>query len=389
MKTLRYSNAAVRLFQGADCLRMLSRELDRVNSRRAVLFCGQSVGAHESLCALVRQSIGDRLVGVFDQVRTHSPISTVEAGARALAELNADSVIAVGGGSAIVSARAASILLAERQEIMELCTHRTSEGRLVSPRLDACKLPQFVIPTTPTTAAVKAGSAVLDPVSGRRLAMYDPKTRAQAVFIHPAFVLSAPLQLALTASLQTLAMAIEGLGSNARHALSDADLLHSVTLLRRSLPLLNREGTDHEEIRGNLMLSAVLCGRGTDQAGGGLCSALTHAIGARFDVANGLLSAILLPHTLSFNAAAIRPDCSTISGAGVGDGQALDSEYFTDCVPKLLSALSVPTRLRDVGIPQSAIPSIALAAFDDWFLESNPRLIPNTRTLECVLEAAW
>ena len=57
--------------------------------------------------------------------------------------------------------------------------------KLHSPKLLAPKLPQFIVPTTPTTAMVKAGSAVFDPATGERLALFDPKTRAHAIFIDP------------------------------------------------------------------------------------------------------------------------------------------------------------------------------------------------------------
>ena len=96
---------------------------------------------------------------------------SVEEGARLLERLGADGVVAVGGGSAVVSARASAILLAERKDVRELCTRRAADGRLTSPKLLAPKLPQWVVATTPSTAYAKAGSAVRDPVAGERLAI--------------------------------------------------------------------------------------------------------------------------------------------------------------------------------------------------------------------------
>src|SRR5690606_31613657 len=126
-----------------------------------------------------------------------------------------------GGGSAIVTARAASILAAEGKPASELCTTVDSNGKLHSPKLLAPKLPQIVLPTTPTTATVKAGSAVFDTAAGRRLAMYDPKTRARSVLVDPDLILSVPRGLVSSASVNTLTMAIEGLTSRARDPLAD------------------------------------------------------------------------------------------------------------------------------------------------------------------------
>src|SRR5690606_38946753 len=102
-------------------------------------------------------------------VHAHSPLPAVQDAAAELARLQADAVIAVGGGSAMVTARAASILLAEQAPAHTLCTHTGADGRLVSPRLKAPKIAQLVIPTTPTTAMIKVGSAMLDPQTGARL----------------------------------------------------------------------------------------------------------------------------------------------------------------------------------------------------------------------------
>ena len=68
-------------------------------------------------------------------------------------------MVAVGGGSSVVTARAATILLGEGRDVRELCTRREADGRLVSPKLAAPKLPQWVVPSSPTTAYAKAGAA--------------------------------------------------------------------------------------------------------------------------------------------------------------------------------------------------------------------------------------
>jgi alcohol dehydrogenase class IV len=192
MRSFRHIASELRLFHGSDSLQALRRELDRVNSRRAVIICGSSLARDGSPLALIRSLMGERCAGVFTGVSAHSPLPSVEQAARELKRLEADAVIAVGGGSAIVTARAASILIAENGDARNLCTSPDETGELKSPKLLAAKLPQLVIPTTPTTATVKAGSAVLDPVDGKRLALFDPKTRARAVFIHPDLISSPP-----------------------------------------------------------------------------------------------------------------------------------------------------------------------------------------------------
>ncbi|MFP5465623.1 MAG: iron-containing alcohol dehydrogenase, partial [Gammaproteobacteria bacterium] len=78
---------------------MLGPELQRLNSRRAVIVCGSSLAREGALLELVRSAVGNRLAGVYAGVLAHSPVPAVEAATQALKQLEADAVIAVGDGS--------------------------------------------------------------------------------------------------------------------------------------------------------------------------------------------------------------------------------------------------------------------------------------------------
>ncbi len=388
MPSFQHLTTPLRLFHGADSLGQLGRELDRAKSTRAVIFCGSTLAREGSPLSLVREAMGDRCAGVFAGVRAHSPVPSVEAGARELARLRADAVIAVGGGSAIVTARAASILLAEKNDARNLCTSLDDKGQLNSPKLLAAKLPQLVIPTTPTTAAVKAGSAVLDPEAGRRLALFDPKTRAQAIFIHPALIGTAPRALVASASLDTFTLALEGLISRTGNPLSDALLMHALRLLASHLP--NGSLLDDAAVRGELSLAAVLCGQGTDFTGAGVATVLGHAVGAQFGFDNGITKAVVLPHVLRFNADAAKIALGKVAaalGLQVSGGETVDAVIAA--VNAMTRALGIPQRLRDIGLAHDALQGIAESSMSDWFLRGNPRRVSSESELMQVLEAAW
>ena len=389
MRSFQHITPSLRLFHGPDSLGLLGRELERVNSRRALIFCGSSLARQGSPLDLVRSAMGDRCAGVFTGVRAHSPVPDVEAAARELKRLEADAVVAVGGGSAIVTARAATILAAENGDVKSLCTSKDESGELRSPKLLAPKLPQLVIPTTPITATVKAGSAVFDPVAGKRLALFDPKTRTHSIFIHPELVKSAPRELVVSASLNTFAMAIEGLISRSEDPISDALLMHALRLLALHLPNQTLDGDPH--VRGELMLAAVLCGQGTDYTSAGITIVLGHAISARHHVENGVANAIVLPHALRFNADAAGPGLLKIAtslGLPRSEGEPLITMVI-NAIEAIFGELGIPRRLRDVGVPREALFGIATSVMDDWFLRGNPRPVRGISELQQVLEESW
>jgi alcohol dehydrogenase class IV len=374
----------LRLFCGEDSLAALSKELKRSGCRRAVVVSGRSVIASPAM-DLLRSAIRPVLVGESQAVRPNSPVPAVEEAARALRDAQADAVIAIGGGSAAVTARAAVILLAEQKPAQELCTRRLPNGQFDSPRLEAAKLPLFVIPTTPSTAFVKAGSAVHDAGTGQRLALFDPKTRAKALFLHPAFLRTAPADVVRDAAVNTLATAVEALESPRCDPVSEALLMHALRLLARHL---HRTAPDDVAAREYMGIAAVLCGRGTDQAGGGLSSVLGHAIGHRAHVGNGVVNGIVLPHTMRFNAPATADTVGRIADA-LRRNVPGEGSRAADLVESLLARQPIPHRLRDIGLAEADLDAIAQAALGDFFISRNPRKVQGADDVRGILQAAW
>lgn len=382
---LHHVSPAFRTVCGEDALAVLPRELARVGARRAVIVCGPSIVKHADALHRVHDALGEHLVGQFDRAAEHSPVPVVEQARRFLADHDAEAVIAVGGGSAVVTARAACVLLAEQGDIRKLCTRRQTDGKLVSPRLTAPKLPQWVIPSTPTTAYAKAGSAVRDPETGERLALFDPKARAQGVLLDPAMALTAPPRLAWSAALNVFSMAVEGLQSHHTDPLADALLAHALRTVIAWLPHMQAEPEDSRP-RLHLMLAAVMSGHGSDHSGGGLAQALSHALGPRSSAANGVVEALLLPHAMRFNADVISHRLAMLADVlGLADRSA---EAVIGKIERLLEVFGVPTRLRDVEVGEKDLVETAEHALDDWAITSGPR-VPDQVDVLALLTNAW
>ncbi len=384
LAAFRHAIPPMRIYYGDDSLGQLPAELARAGCSRAVVMCGSTLARLPDGLARIEAALGALCAGVFTGVQAHSPVPAVMAAADALRSHAADAVVALGGGSAVVTARAATILLAEGGPVAELCTRFVPGQAPVSPKLTRPKLPQFIVPTTPTTAYAKAGTAVVDPAQHRRLTMFDPKTRAQALFFDGAAMLTSSPALARDAALNAFAMAVQGLESRQADPLSDAALLHALRLLRAWLPRLDAE-PGSAELRGQLMLAALLAGQGTDYAPTGVASVIGHCIGSRFGLDPGAVNAMMLPHAIRFNAPATVGRLATAFGAGA---PGLAETVAAEC-KRFFASLGLPTRLRDLGITQDALPLLAADAQADWFLRQNPRRVTDAAELAPLLAAAW
>lgn len=370
MELVRHIEAPLRLFSGAGALDLLGKELSRAKCKRAVVVCGRSLSEDPAIERL-RDAVGGSLAGVCIGVKAHSPRAAVEAAAAEVDALDADALIAVGGGSAMVTARAIAILLAEGKPLGELCTRKDPSGKMISPRLDAPKLPIFAVPTTPSTAVIKPGTAVYDEALGERLALFDPKTRPEAIFLDPEMLGTAPERLVDAATLNTLCTGIEGLATGTADALALANLVHAVRLCMSA------------ETRVELALAAILCGRGTDHTGMGLATVISHALAKAYGVDGGIAKAASLPHVLTFNWDHIAKGREALSLA-----LSCPEPEIIDTLSVRFETLAVPRRLRELGVSEEALPEIAGKCMGDWFLRTNPRPVNSEEDLIGLLRKA-
>jgi alcohol dehydrogenase class IV len=384
----RHATPSFRTFVGPTALESLPRELARLGVARVLVITDPALVEQGAALDRVKEALGASTVGLFSDVSPHSPVPSVTAAAEAISSLSADAVVALGGGSAVVTARAAVILHGEQRDVRALCTHRGPTGALVSPKLAAPKAPMWVVPSTPTAAYAKAGAAVRDPDSGERLALFDPGARAQGVFLDPIVAMTAPTRLVQSAALNSFAMAVESLQANRHDHLADALLGHAVTVLAENLPRVLQDADD-ADARLHLMAAALLSGQGTDFVGGGLAQALAHAIGPRSRAANGIVEAILLPHTIRFNDVQDGQRLQRIAAAlgehGTGTWTAA---AVADLVAARLADWQSPPQLRTVVDSQESLHDAAAHAMDDWAITQAPRQI-TLPDVERLLDQAW
>lgn len=376
-----YRRAAQRIFWGSDALLHLRAELDRAQSARPLIVCGASVAAHPALVPRVIEAVQGSVAGVFDTARAHAPLDSVEQASSMLDDLGADSLIAIGGGSALVTARAACIRHGEQRTVAELATYLTDSGHVVSPRLARPKLAIIAVPTTPTTAVCKAGAAVTVPGHPGRLALFDPKARSRSILLDPEFLSSSPAELVRDALLNAFVMAVEGLAAGRSHVFSDALLLHAVRRLADLLPdLAVHSIAPHDRVES--ALTSILVGDGTDATGGGLTAALSHTIGHHYAAHNGAIDAILLPHVLE-----VRPP-PPASREMIARALECRPADIGSRLKDVFDSAGAPRALRAVGVRLADADALAAEATGDFSYRRIPHP-PEPAAVADVIRAAW
>jgi alcohol dehydrogenase class IV len=391
----RHRSFPLSIHAGKDALEQLRGEVDRTKAKRAFIVCGKSVARKTDLLQRIKANLDETCAGVFDGVEESSPLPSVLRGTAAAREAGADLIIAVGGGSAMVTARAIIILLAEKGDIHEICTQYPPGGAPVSPRLMARKIPNILVLTTPSTAMTRAGTAVMDTETRHRLELFDPKTRPAAMIWDDDALLTAPAELWLSTAASALSGILTGVAAPRSNPLSHGDMLHALRLSLESLPLLRTE-PGNAAARMNLVAASFLSNRALDGMRGrafGIISSLGHVIDTIYPhISHGDSYSLTTAWGMRFNQAETAAGLARLAHAlGVGDrsdaGKA--AEQAMDFVEDFYRKLGMPVRLIDADIPQDGIERIARDAMGDFYLHQNARKVKDPSELVALLKQMW
>jgi alcohol dehydrogenase len=255
-------------------------------------------------------------------------------------------------------------------------------------------MPMVAIPTTAGTGSeVTNWSVIRDEQSQRKLSFVSPFLAPDLAILDPELTLTLPPRLTAATGMDALVHAIESfVGANA-NPIGDSLALQAIDMISNSLRDATYEGDDLDA-RGSMLVAACIAGIAFSSGGGslGLVHALAHAVGGAFDVHHGTANAIILPHGMGFNSVAVPNRFARIARAmGVNSGGRPEEDVIADgieAVRVLAADCGLPSRLRDVGVPEDALMALAEAAVGDAAIFTNPRAVSAEDAL-AVAQAAW
>ncbi|HEU5102552.1 MAG TPA: iron-containing alcohol dehydrogenase [Roseiflexaceae bacterium] len=364
----------------------IAPEIANLGAKRALIVADRGV-VEAGLLDRVRVGLEASITvaGVFAEVPPNSSVAAVERGAAYARECGADLIVAVGGGSPIDTAKAIRIVLAEGGRLQDY------EGYNLLTRSLA---PMIAIPTTAGSGSeVTAWAVIRDEKARMKLAFSSIYLAPDLAILDPEMTLTLPPVLTAATGMDALVHAIESfVGANA-NPITDSMSLQAIDMISNNLRDATYSGNDIAA-RGQLLIASCIAGMAFSSGGGslGIVHALAHAIGGAFEVHHGTANSVLLPYGMQFNSVAVPNRFARIARAmGVNSGGRPEEDVIADGIDavRLLAVdCGLPTRLRDLGLPQEALPSIAETALGDAAIFTNPRPVTYEDMLE-VARAAW
>ncbi|KPV51256.1 alcohol dehydrogenase [Kouleothrix aurantiaca] len=366
----------------AGALAQLGAELERLGARRALIVADRGV-ADAGLVEQVQANIAGA-AGAFYDVPAGGSVAAVAQGTAAAHD--ADVLVAVGGGSAIDTAKAIRLVLAEGGAL------RDHHG---APRLSHPLLPLVAIPTTAGSGSeVSAWALIRDDAAREKLSFAHPALAPDLAILDPELLRSLPPQLTAATGMQALAHAIEALAGSDANPISDILALQAIDMISNNLRDATYDGDDMGA-RGALLIGACIAGMAFSSSGGaslGMVHAAAQAIDGAFGLPHSMLNSVLLPYGMQFNSVAVPNRFARIARyMGVNSGGRPEEDVIADGIDavRLLAAdCGLPSHLRDLGLPEAAIGGLADATLANPVLENNPRALA-AEQLADILHAAW
>lgn len=308
---------------------------------------------------------------VFDEVKPNPTVTNVKNGIAAFKAAGADFIVAIGGGSSMDTSKAIGIIInnPEFSDVVSLEGVANTKKKSV---------PVIALPTTAGTAAeVTINYVITDEKNVKKMVCVDPNDIPTLAIIDPELMLSMPRGLTASTGMDALTHAIEGLITLGAWEMSDMFEIKAIEMIAKWLPKVVENPSDIEA-RDGMATAQYIAGMAFSNVGLGLVHGMAHPLGAYYDIPHGVANALLLPFVMEYNKESnAKAKFRTIANAMGVDTSKMDDDQAAqaavDAVKALAIKVHIPQHLKEIGVPESGLPTLAQAAFNDVCTPGNPR----------------
>jgi lactaldehyde reductase len=305
---------------------------------------------------------------IYSDIRPNPTIKNVQDGVKAFKDCGADSIITIGGGSSMDTAKAIGIII-KNPEFSDV---RSLEG--TAPTKNHA-VPTIAVPTTAGTAAeVTINYVIKDVEKQRKFVCVDTHDIPEVAVVDPDMMASMPKSLTAATGMDALTHAIEGYITKAAWEIPNMFHLEAIRLISENL----RGAVENTpEGRNGMALAQYIAGMGFSNVGLGVAHSIAHALGAHYDTPHGVACAMMLPIVMEYNAEATGEKYREIARAMQVKGvDSMTQEEYRkaaiDAVKQLSKDVGIPEKLTG-KIKEEDLDQLAKDAYADACCPGNPK----------------
>ncbi|MCF9034614.1 iron-containing alcohol dehydrogenase [Acinetobacter nectaris] len=383
----------VKIIAGHAALENIPFELHTLGSKKPMIITDEGVRKNNLISPIedIFTAANGQIGHIFDNVPADSSLETVQAAADAYRAHNCDSILAIGGGSVIDTAKATNILVSEGGH--DLLKYAGAHN------LPKPLKPLFVIPTTSGTGSEATMVAVVaDKKNNVKLAFASNYLMPNAAILDPRMTLTLPRHITAMTAMDALTHAIEAYTCMAANPLSDAYATAAIKKVKTHLFTVLKTPKD-EQARLELAQASTMAGIAFSNSMVGLVHALGHALGAVAHLPHGLCMNLFLPYVLDYNLSHNSEKLAELllplAGSQIyaATPQEHRAEHTISIIlamrDQLFDMVQLPRTLRETHkVSHEQFDEIAEKALNDGSIIYNPKEA-TLEDLKNILEKAW
>ncbi len=356
---------------GPGARKVLPEVVQRLNKVKALVVTDKGL-IQFGVAKMVTDVLDEAAISydIFSDVKPNPTVSNVKAGIESFKKAGADFIIAIGGGSAMDTAKGIGIVInnPEFDDIVSLEGCAPTKNKSV---------PIVALPTTAGTAAeTTINYVIIDENKQKKMVCVDPNDIPAVAIIDAELMYSLPKGLTAATGMDALTHAIEGYITKGAWEMSDMFEIEAVRMIARYLPVAVNEPSN-PEWRNGMAVAQYIAGMAFSNVGLGLVHGMAHPMGSLFDVPHGVANALLLPTIMEFNMPACLDKYPEIAKAMGVDTSGMSkkeaAQAAVDAVRDLAVKVGIPQHLSELGISSADIPALAEQAISDVCTPGNPR----------------
>ena len=358
-----------KIISGIGSTAEIIKELNDLYAKKVLLITDPGLvqaGVAQQVVEMLKQAAVE--VEIFDAVEPDPSIQVATKAAEMAKNVKANVLIALGGGSAIDTAKSAALLVTNGGYLKDYA----GVNKVVKPIL-----PLIAVPTTAGTGSEVTIFAVMsDPEKQEKFTISGALIAPAVAVLDPLLTLKLPPSVTAFTGMDALTHAIEAFTSSIAQPPTDALALSAIKLVLKHLPVAVGRG-DNIKARDGMLQASLLAGIAFNNAFLGLAHAIASPLGGHFHVPHGLANAVMLPYVMEYNLpTAVRRYAEIGRALGlqaVGDTPRAVAEKTVAAITQLARDINIPEKLSNIGAKEELLPLVARDALKSIQLKFNVR----------------
>jgi len=317
-------------------------------------------------------------VEIFHDIHKNPLKSDVYKGTELFDATGCDSIIGIGGGTALDVARAITLRINHRDDLFKYDDLTGGDVFIVN------DVPHFItLPTTAGTGSEVGRSAIIsDDITKQKKIMFSPKLLARTVFADPLLTMDLPPFVTAATGMDALTHNLEAFLAKMYHPICEGIALEGISIIAASIE--NAVLKPDLESRSNMLMASMM-GAIAFQKGLGVVHSLAHPLSSLLDTHHGLANAINLPYGMRFNIQGCEQKFRRI--ARVLELKEETGDAVVDYLFNLNAKIGIPKHLGEIGVKEEHIETLADLAAADFAHPNNPKPVSRADFKALYLEA--